>query len=209
MRRSPSADCETPATPERRTKKRSPGSPSRMSTVPGSDLLTLHAVGELPERLAGEVGEQPDTGQLRHRRGDMSGRHGAVRYRRGGPGQLASVPPMRRRSQARRRMRRVRRLRVRALREPGAGGVRARARRRRPPASRSTCASSPTSACGTRSDGFLEEGEDATAGLRRELREEAGVEIEVGAFVGILPGPVRGQRKTLRRTSTSCARPRS
>lgn len=35
--------------------------------------------------------------------------------------------------------------------------------------------------------GFLEEGEDATAGLRRELREEAGVDIEVGAFVGTFP----------------------
>ena len=35
--------------------------------------------------------------------------------------------------------------------------------------------------------GFLEEGEDAVAGLERELREEAGVEIEVGAFVGTFP----------------------
>jgi 8-oxo-dGTP diphosphatase len=35
--------------------------------------------------------------------------------------------------------------------------------------------------------GFLEEGEDAAAGLRRELREEAGVDIEVGAFVGTFP----------------------
>ena len=32
--------------------------------------------------------------------------------------------------------------------------------------------------------GFLEEGEDPLVGLRRELREEAGVEIEVGDFVG-------------------------
>jgi 8-oxo-dGTP diphosphatase len=35
--------------------------------------------------------------------------------------------------------------------------------------------------------GFLEEGEDGIAGLQRELREEAGVEIEVGAFVGTFP----------------------
>jgi 8-oxo-dGTP diphosphatase len=35
--------------------------------------------------------------------------------------------------------------------------------------------------------GFLEEGEDAISGLQRELREEAGVEIEVGAFVGTFP----------------------
>ena len=33
MRRSPSEDCDTPATPETRTKKRSPGCPSRTSTV--------------------------------------------------------------------------------------------------------------------------------------------------------------------------------
>jgi ADP-ribose pyrophosphatase YjhB (NUDIX family) len=33
--------------------------------------------------------------------------------------------------------------------------------------------------------GFLEEGEDPVAGLRRELREEAGVEVEVGDFVGV------------------------
>lgn len=33
--------------------------------------------------------------------------------------------------------------------------------------------------------GFLEEGEDPVAGLRRELREEAGIEIEVGDFVGV------------------------
>jgi ADP-ribose pyrophosphatase YjhB (NUDIX family) len=33
--------------------------------------------------------------------------------------------------------------------------------------------------------GFLEEGEDPVAGLRRELREEAGIEIEVGEFVGL------------------------
>ncbi len=32
--------------------------------------------------------------------------------------------------------------------------------------------------------GFLDEGEDPTAGLRRELAEEAGVEIEVGRYVG-------------------------
>ena len=32
--------------------------------------------------------------------------------------------------------------------------------------------------------GFLEEGEDPVAGLRRELREEAGIEVEVGDFVG-------------------------
>jgi NADH pyrophosphatase NudC (nudix superfamily) len=35
--------------------------------------------------------------------------------------------------------------------------------------------------------GFLEEGEDAIAALQRELREEAGAEIEVGAFVGTFP----------------------
>jgi 8-oxo-dGTP diphosphatase len=33
--------------------------------------------------------------------------------------------------------------------------------------------------------GFLEEGEEPVAGLRRELREEAGIEIEVGRFVGL------------------------
>lgn len=32
--------------------------------------------------------------------------------------------------------------------------------------------------------GFLEEGEDPVAGLRRELLEETGLEIEVGDFVG-------------------------
>ena len=32
--------------------------------------------------------------------------------------------------------------------------------------------------------GFLEEGEDPIDGLRRELREEAGVEVDVGAWVG-------------------------
>lgn len=32
--------------------------------------------------------------------------------------------------------------------------------------------------------GFLDEGEDPAAGLRRELREEAGVEVEVGGWVG-------------------------
>jgi len=32
--------------------------------------------------------------------------------------------------------------------------------------------------------GFLDEDEDAIAGLRRELREEAGLEIDVGRFVG-------------------------
>ncbi len=33
--------------------------------------------------------------------------------------------------------------------------------------------------------GFLDEGEDPRAGLRRELLEEAGVEIEVGDFYGM------------------------
>jgi acetyl-CoA carboxylase carboxyl transferase subunit beta len=33
--------------------------------------------------------------------------------------------------------------------------------------------------------GFLDEGEDPVDGLRRELLEEAGVEIEVGAFFGM------------------------
>jgi 8-oxo-dGTP diphosphatase len=33
--------------------------------------------------------------------------------------------------------------------------------------------------------GFLEEGEDPVAGLRRELREETGLEIEVGEFIGV------------------------
>jgi ADP-ribose pyrophosphatase YjhB (NUDIX family) len=33
--------------------------------------------------------------------------------------------------------------------------------------------------------GFLNEGEEPVDGLRRELREEAGVEIEPGAFVGM------------------------
>lgn len=32
--------------------------------------------------------------------------------------------------------------------------------------------------------GFLDEGEDPVAGLHRELAEEAGVEIEVGSYVG-------------------------
>jgi ADP-ribose pyrophosphatase len=35
--------------------------------------------------------------------------------------------------------------------------------------------------------GFLDEREEPRAGLRRELREEAGVEIEIGRFVGIYP----------------------
>jgi len=33
--------------------------------------------------------------------------------------------------------------------------------------------------------GFLEEGEDPVAGLRRELLEETGLEVEVGDFAGI------------------------
>jgi ADP-ribose pyrophosphatase YjhB (NUDIX family) len=33
--------------------------------------------------------------------------------------------------------------------------------------------------------GFLEEGEDPVEGLRRELREEAGIEVDVGNFVGV------------------------
>ena len=33
--------------------------------------------------------------------------------------------------------------------------------------------------------GFLEEGEDPVEGLRRELREEAGIEIDLGDFVGV------------------------
>jgi 8-oxo-dGTP diphosphatase len=33
--------------------------------------------------------------------------------------------------------------------------------------------------------GFLEEDEDPVAGLQRELREEAGIEVEVGDFVGV------------------------
>jgi ADP-ribose pyrophosphatase YjhB (NUDIX family) len=35
--------------------------------------------------------------------------------------------------------------------------------------------------------GFVEEGEDALATLRRELREELGVEVEPGRLVGSLP----------------------
>lgn len=35
--------------------------------------------------------------------------------------------------------------------------------------------------------GFLDEDEHPEAGLRREVREEAGVEIEVGEFVGAYP----------------------
>lgn len=35
--------------------------------------------------------------------------------------------------------------------------------------------------------GFLEEDEHPEVGLRREVREEAGVEIEIGAFVGAYP----------------------
>lgn len=35
--------------------------------------------------------------------------------------------------------------------------------------------------------GFLDEDEHPVAGLRREVREEAGVEIEVAAFVGAYP----------------------
>jgi ADP-ribose pyrophosphatase YjhB (NUDIX family) len=33
--------------------------------------------------------------------------------------------------------------------------------------------------------GFLEEGEEPLAGLARELREEAGIEVEAGALVGV------------------------
>ena len=33
--------------------------------------------------------------------------------------------------------------------------------------------------------GFLDEGEEPLAGLRRELREETGAEIEIGNFVGV------------------------
>lgn len=35
--------------------------------------------------------------------------------------------------------------------------------------------------------GFLDEAEEPEAALRRELREETGVEIEIGEFVGIYP----------------------
>ena len=35
--------------------------------------------------------------------------------------------------------------------------------------------------------GFLEDGEDALTALHRELREEAGIEVDVGAFVGTFP----------------------
>jgi 8-oxo-dGTP diphosphatase len=36
--------------------------------------------------------------------------------------------------------------------------------------------------------GFLDEGEDAVAGLRREVLEEAGIEVEVERFVGAFVG---------------------
>jgi ADP-ribose pyrophosphatase YjhB (NUDIX family) len=36
--------------------------------------------------------------------------------------------------------------------------------------------------------GFLDEGEDAVAGLRREMLEEAGIEVELGRFVGAFVG---------------------
>jgi ADP-ribose pyrophosphatase YjhB (NUDIX family) len=36
--------------------------------------------------------------------------------------------------------------------------------------------------------GFLDEGEEPVAGLRRELREEAGVDVEVGSWVGAFVG---------------------
>ena len=41
----------------------------------GRDLLALHAVGELAERLAGQAGEQPDARELGHGRGDVARRH--------------------------------------------------------------------------------------------------------------------------------------
>src|SRR5262249_2892586 len=45
---------------------------------PGCDLLALHAVGELAERLAREIGEQAHSRELGHRRRDVPGRHGST-----------------------------------------------------------------------------------------------------------------------------------
>ena len=152
----------------------------------GRHLFPLHAVGEGAELLAGELGEEPDTGELRHGCRYVARRHAQYRTHVGvlagwrlcprcgadlahGDGcvecaacgfvHYANPAPA-----------------VSALVLDDAGRVLLGRR-----------AVEPDVGLWDTLGGFLEDGEDALTALHRELREEAGIEVEVGAFVGTFP----------------------
>ena len=205
IRRSPSADCETPATPERRTKNRSPGSPSRMSTVP--DVTSSRSIrsASLPGVSPGKLANRPtrassvtDAGTCR---GDT-----AVRYPCGDSPRLAVLSSLPCRAHERRLEGRVLCLRVRALRERASGGSRARGRRCRSDPPRAAHTHEPHAGLWDTLGGFLEVDEHPLAGLRREIREEAGVAIAVGNFGRHLSGSATATARMRRSPSISCGK---
>ena len=182
--------------------------------MPGGDLVALHPVGELRERLAGKRGEEPHARELGHAGRDVAGaqraraeggcRGTAVRYpawasSTAGDTALAARP--------RSPVPRV------ASSAPRAASSTGPTRRRRCPRSSSTIAPRPARPPGSRARRGalgharrLPRGGRAPAGrLRRELREETGLDVEPGPFVGAFIDTYGGGT-TPRRSSTSSGR---